>query len=40
MTKCEECGKNTYVIYVTKEHKKICDFCHDKKKKEKEKQYV
>ncbi len=35
--KCEECGKEVYVIYITREYKRICDLCHDEKKKEKEK---
>ncbi len=33
MTKCEECGKNSYVIYLTKEHRKICGFCNDKRER-------
>ena len=29
-TKCDECGEESYVIYITREHKKLCDKCYDK----------
>lgn len=29
-TKCEECGKKSYVIYLSRELKKVCDKCYDK----------
>ncbi len=33
-TKCEECGKKSYVIYLSREFKKICDKCYDKNRSE------
>jgi len=33
MTKCDKCGKNSYVIYIDKDHNKLCDKCYDKKGK-------
>jgi len=32
MNKCEECGERTYIIYINKEHEKLCDKCYDKRK--------
>ena len=29
-TKCNKCGKKSYVIYLSRELKKICDKCYDK----------
>ena len=29
-TKCEECGKKSYIIYLSCELKKLCDKCYDK----------
>jgi len=33
MTKCDKCGKNSYVIYVNENHNKLCYECYDKKGK-------
>lgn len=27
--KCEHCGKESCVIYITRNHKKVCDSCYD-----------
>ena len=35
-TKCEECGEESYSIYITREHKKICGDCYDKVRPEPE----
>ena len=32
---CDKCGKKTYVIFITRNHEKLCDDCYDKQKKEK-----
>ena len=29
-TKCDVCGEESYVIYITREYKKLCDECYDK----------
>lgn len=29
-TKCEECGEESYLIYITQEYKKLCGECYDK----------
>ena len=29
-TKCDECGKEEYVIYITREYKRLCGECYDK----------
>jgi len=34
MMKCERCGEETYIIFITKEHEKICDKCEEKENKE------
>jgi len=31
---CDKCGKETYVIFITKNHKKLCDECYKKERKE------
>jgi len=33
MTTCERCGKKSYVIFITKNHEKICDKCEEKERK-------
>jgi len=33
--KCDKCGKKTFVIFITRNHKKLCDYCYDDRKKEK-----
>ena len=32
---CDKCGKDTYIIFITSNHEKICDECWDKEKKKK-----
>jgi hypothetical protein len=32
-TKCDNCGEYSFVIYICKDHKKICDKCKDKERK-------
>ena len=32
MMVCERCGKNTYIIFITKNHEKICDECEEKER--------
>lgn len=34
---CEKCGKQTFVIYINKEHYKLCGDCYDKEQSHKEK---
>jgi len=35
--KCQLCGKNCgYSIYITREYKKICATCYDRRRKERE----
>jgi hypothetical protein len=29
-TKCDECGKPSYCIYITREYKNLCGECYDK----------
>ena len=29
-TRCDECGEESYAIYITKEHKRLCGDCYDK----------
>lgn len=29
---CDKCGKKSYVIFITKNHEKICDECEEKKR--------
>jgi hypothetical protein len=29
-TKCDECGKESYCIYITREYKNLCPECYDK----------
>lgn len=35
-TKCEECGEESYCIFLTREYKKLCDVCYDKVRPDKE----
>ena len=28
-TKCDECGEESYCIYITREYKKLCPKCYD-----------
>lgn len=28
-TKCDECGEESYCIFITDEYKKLCDDCYD-----------
>ena len=30
---CDRCGENTYVIFITSKHEKICDKCWDEEQK-------
>ena len=30
MMTCEKCGCDTFIIYITRSHKKICDRCRDR----------
>lgn len=30
---CDKCKEQTYIIFIEKSHKKLCDKCHDKKYK-------
>lgn len=32
VTKCDECGVESYVIYITKDYKKLCPECEDKRR--------
>jgi len=36
MMTCERCGEDTYIIFITSKHEKICDKCWSKEKKKKE----
>jgi len=29
-TKCDKCGEESYCIYITRAHEKLCDECYDK----------
>jgi hypothetical protein len=29
-TKCDSCGKESYVIYITRNYERLCDICYDK----------
>ncbi len=29
-TRCQRCGELSYVIYITRNHELLCDFCYDK----------
>lgn len=29
-TKCDECGEESYCIFITREYKKLCGKCYDK----------
>jgi ribosomal protein L37E len=33
MMTCDKCGKDTYIIFITKNHEKLCDECYDKERK-------
>lgn len=35
-TKCDRCGEEVYIIYITKEYERICDECRDELKEENE----
>jgi hypothetical protein len=36
MMTCDKCGEDTYVIFITSKHEKVCDKCWDEEKKKKE----
>lgn len=27
---CDKCGNKTYIIFITRNHEKLCDYCYDK----------
>ena len=29
---CQRCGEQTFVIFITKKHERICDSCHESDK--------
>jgi len=31
--KCDKCKKDTYIIFITSKHERICDECEKEKKK-------
>jgi len=31
MQKCDKCSEDTYIIYITTDHGKLCSDCHNKK---------
>jgi len=31
--KCDKCGEKTFVIFITRNHKKLCDKCYDEQKR-------
>lgn len=33
--KCDKCGEKTHIIFITRNHRKLCDKCYDERKKEK-----
>lgn len=37
--KCDKCGEKTYVIFITRNHRKLCDKCYEKRRKKKEKKW-
>ena len=36
MMTCDRCGQDTYIIFITSNHDKICDECYEKEKGKKE----
>lgn len=39
MMTCDRCGEDTYIMFITSKHEKICDECWDKEKKRKPPKY-
>jgi len=35
-TKCEKCGEESYCIFITREHEKLCGDCYDKVRPDRE----
>ena len=33
---CDKCGKETCIIFINKNHEKLCDYCWDKLRKKSE----
>ena len=30
---CDKCGEKTYIIFITRNHRKLCDNCKEKERK-------